>query len=139
MKKVMQMRTLSLVVMTLILCLGLVGCGGSSDAPKIEKTVDAIAEAMDFTDEKQEKEEKENTINRNRMPPSRRLSINSRRFLLSSVTDPNVTGTSADLCVCPKCCLFAVIILKRTPLRFYLHIVFCDGDPAFCGISPTFP
>lgn len=55
MKKVMQMRTLSLVVMTLILCLGLVGCGGSSDAPKIEKTVDAIAEAMDFTDEKQEK------------------------------------------------------------------------------------
>lgn len=58
------MKKLLVVFLSLIMCFGMSACGskessdGSSDgqeAKKIEKTVDAIAQELGFTDEKQEK------------------------------------------------------------------------------------
>ena len=60
------MKKVLVLMMSLMLCLGMAACGskdegsdsGASaekDVPKVEKTVDAVAEALGLTDEKQEK------------------------------------------------------------------------------------
>ncbi len=51
------MKKLLIFLLSLILCLGLSGCSLSNDSDnkKIEKTVDAVAAELGFTDEKQEK------------------------------------------------------------------------------------
>lgn len=56
------MKKIIVAIMTVILCFGLAACGGGNEgetaeteAPKVEKSVTAVAEAMGFTEEPQEK------------------------------------------------------------------------------------
>lgn len=56
------MKKITVLIMSIVLCFGLVACGGGNEgetseteAPKVEKTVVAVAEAMGFTEEPQEK------------------------------------------------------------------------------------
>lgn len=56
------MKKITVLIMSIVLCFVLASCGGGNEgdtseteAPKIEKNVTAVAEAMGFTEEPQEK------------------------------------------------------------------------------------
>lgn len=57
------MKKILVLLMSLTMCFAMAACGSKdeggdakeADVPKIEKTVDAVAEALELTDEKQEK------------------------------------------------------------------------------------